>query len=64
MNDIPNNTFSAPKLETIAIERKRYDELVKKEEKLKFIINALNTLSYWDIQTIKAIFEIEEKKGV
>lgn len=58
-----NNTFSPPKPETITIECKRYDELVKKEEKLKFIINALNTLSYWDIQTIRAIFEIEETKG-
>lgn len=59
-----NNTFSAPKPETITIERKRYDELVKKEEKLKLIINALNTLTYWDIHTIRAIFEINEEKGV
>lgn len=58
-----NNTFSPPKPETITIERKRYEELIKKEEKLKFISNALNTLSYWDIHTIRAIFETEEKKG-
>ena len=58
-----NNTFSPPKPETITIERKRYDELVKREEKLKLIINALNTLTYWDIHTIRAIFEIGEKKG-
>lgn len=59
-----NNTFSPPKPETIIIERKRYDELVKKEEKLRLLTNALNSSTYWDIANLKAIFATEEKKGV
>ncbi len=55
-----NNTFNPP---TITISQTRYNELIKTEEKLKFITNALNTLSYWDINNIRAIFELEEKKG-
>ena len=59
-----SNTFSSNGIEpTITIERKRYEELVKKEEKLKLLSNALNGSTYWEIAKLNAVFNAEEKKG-
>ena len=47
----------------IEIERKRYDELVHKEERLRLLENSILTLPcYGEREMLKTIFNIKEKE--
>lgn len=51
-------------MNTIEIERKRYDELVAAEEQLRLLRNAIAQLpDYSGTSELKTIFGIEKKEG-